>query len=332
MSYWSQFSFSSPWLLLTIPLLWLLYIIALRRNKQSVNLPWANQNLGLSPVRKIANKVVDWLIPVALTMMCFALARPLKFFNEEKVKADGIDIILAMDVSASMLTQDFTPDRLSVAKELAIAFVESRGYDRLGMVVFSGEAFTQCPLTSNHDVLKSFIGQLRPGLIEDGTAIGTGLATALNAVKNSTSKSKIVILLTDGENNAGDINPNMAAEMAASLNVKVYTIGMGTEGIAQAPVNIDENGNYLYAPRKLSLDPSTLIEIAKISNGKFYRAQTVESLKEVYSDIDKLEKTEVEINVYRRQSEYFRWFLMAGVFCLSFHYLLKIVYLKQYIQ
>jgi Ca-activated chloride channel family protein len=260
------------------------------------------------------------------------LARPLKFFNEEKIKADGISIIMAMDVSASMLTQDFNPDRLTVAKDLASTFIDSRPYDRIGLVVFSGEAFTQCPLTTNHDILKTFISQLRPGIIEDGTAIGTGLATALNAIKDSVTKSKIIILLTDGENNAGSINPSIAAQMAASMDVKVYTIGMGSEGIAQAPVSIDENGNYLYAPRKLTLDPSLLIEIADISKGKFYRAQSAEALSDVYKDIDKLEKTEVEINVYRRQSEYFRFFIISGIMLLAFYYLLRFIYLKRYLQ
>ena len=320
-----------PWFLLGIPLIWLFFFINMKKGKKA-NIVWTKNVVKPNKVRLVVSKFVDWLIPLALTFLFIALARPLLFFNEEKVKADGIDIVMAMDLSASMLTQDFRPDRLTVAKQIAKDFVGNRAYDRLGVVIFAGESFTLCPLTTTHDIVYGFIDEIRPGMLEDGTAIGMGLATSLNALKNSTSKSRIIILLTDGENNAGSISPITAAEMATSMDVRVYTVAMGKTGIYQSPVSISPDGEYIFAPRKLELDPSLLVDIAKQTNGKFYRAESEEELQNIYDEIDQLEKTKVEINVFRRQSEYFRPFVLLGLFLLLSYFMIRFLFLKRYLQ
>ncbi|HMP28560.1 MAG TPA: VWA domain-containing protein [Saprospiraceae bacterium] len=320
-----------PWFLMGIPLVWILFFVK-RKNIFQTQFTWSKNAVNINKTRAILAKWIDIFIPLALSFLFIALARPLLFYNEEKVKADGIDIILAMDISASMLTQDFRPDRLTVAKQIAKDFVSNRAYDRIGVVIFAGESFTQCPLTTTHDIVNGYINEIRPGILEDGTAIGMGLATSLNALKNSTSKSRIIILLTDGENNAGSISPMTAAEMATSMGVKVYTIAMGKTGIFQSPVSIGRNGEYIFAPRKLELDPSLLVDIAEKTTGKFYKAESENELKAIYDEIDQLEKTKVEINVFRRQSEHFRPFVLAGLFFLLLYFVIRFLFLKRYLQ
>jgi Ca-activated chloride channel homolog len=324
-------SFLHPWFLLGIPLVWVLFLTQ-KKKLGHTNLIWTKNVVNVNKSRLFISKVVDYLIPLALSFLFIAISRPLKFYNEEKVKADGIDIVLAMDISASMLTQDFRPDRLTVAKQIAKDFVSNRAYDRIGVVIFAGESFTQCPLTTTHDIVNGYLNEIRPGILEDGTAIGMGLATSLNTLKNSTSKSRIIILLTDGENNAGSISPLTAAEMANSMEVKVYTIAMGKTGIFQSPVSIDRNGEYIFAPRKLQLDPSLLVEIAENTSGKFYKAESETELKAIYDEIDQLEKTKIEINVFRRQSEFFRPFVLAGLFFFMAYFIVRFLYLKRYLQ
>ena len=331
MSGFQNMSFLHPWFLLGIPLVWILFIIS-KKSHNRTRLTWTKNVAEVIKIRSVIAKYIDLLIPFAVSFLFVALARPLMFYNEEKVKADGIDILLAMDISASMLTQDFRPDRLTVAKEIANDFVSNRSYDRLGIVIFSGESFTLCPLTTTHDIVHGFINEIKPGLLEDGTAIGMGLATSLNALKNSPAKSKIIILLTDGENNAGSISPLTAAEMATSMEVKVYTIAMGKTGIYQSPVSIDPDGNYIFAPRKLEMDPTLLKEIAQMTDGKFYKAESEDELQAIYDEIDQLEKTKVEINVFRRQSEYFRPFVLVGLTLLLLYFLIRFLYLKRYLQ
>jgi Ca-activated chloride channel family protein len=331
MSAVENMSFLHPWFLAGIPLIWVLFI-SLRKNNNRTQLIWTKDVADVIRLRSLIAKYIDWIIPLAISFLFMAFARPLMFYNEEKVKAEGVDILLAMDISASMLTQDFRPDRLTVAKEIANDFVSNRSYDRLGIVIFSGESFTLCPLTTTHDIVHGFINEIKPGLLEDGTAIGMGLATSLNALKNSAAKSKMIILLTDGENNAGSISPLTAAEMASSMDVKVYTIAMGKTGIYQSPVSIGQDGNYIFAPRKLEMDPSLLKEIAQMTEGKFYRAESEGELKAIYDEIDQLEKTKIEINVFRRQSEYFRPFVLVGLALLFLYFVIRFLYLKRYLQ
>lgn len=251
------------------------------------------------------------------------MARPQRNWTEEKVKADALDIMLAIDISPSMLSRDFDPDRLAVAKKVAVDFVEKRPYDRMGLVAFSAEAFTQCPLTTDRRVVQQFINELQIGRLADGTAIGMGLATAVNRLKDSPSKSKVVILLTDGENNAGYISPMQAAEIAKTLGVRVYTVGIGTEGVVMSPAQRNMDGSYEFAPRMMEFDTELLRQIADQTNGRFYRAYSERDLEGIYEEIDRLEKTKIEVTAYRRSSELFHWLLGAAVILLCIDLLLR---------
>ena len=258
-------------------------------------------------------QVLRWL---ALGLLILALARPQRKWQEGKVKADALDIVLAMDISPSMLSKDFEPDRLSVSKKMASDFVEKRPHDRIGLVAFSAEAFTQCPLTSDRKVVQTFIRELTVGRLEDGTAIGMGLATAINRLKDSPTRSKIVILLTDGENNAGYISPMQAAEIAVSLGVRVYTVGIGSEGIVMSPAQRNPNGTYLFAPRRMMFDTELLEQIADLTKAKFYRAYSEKDLEGIYAEIDRLEKTKIEITTVQRTTDYFEWLVCVAVVLL----------------
>jgi len=253
---------------------------------------------------------------VAVGLIILALTRPQLTLTEEKVKADAIDIMMVMDLSSSMLSKDFDPDRLEVSKKVAREFVEKRIHDRIGLVVFSGEAFTQCPLTTDHNIVIDFLNGLQVGILQDGTAIGMGLATAVNRLKDSESKSKIIILLTDGVNNAGYINPNTAAEIAKEYNVKVYTIAIGSIGQALSPVNRMSNGEYMFAMASVEIDTELLQRISEMTDGKYFRAIDRASLEKIYAEIDTLEKTEIEINVFKRYKDEYLKFLLPALFLL----------------
>lgn len=273
--------------------------------------------MGNSTWRTRARRGLPLLRWTAVGLLVLAMARPQRKWEQEKVKADAVDIVLALDISPSMLSRDFDPDRLAVAKKVAIDFVENRPYDRIGLVAFSAEAFTQCPLTTDRRVVQSFIRELQVGRLEDGTAIGMGLATAVNRLKESPSRSKVVILLTDGENNAGYIPPLKAAEIAKTFGVRVYTVGIGTEGIVLSPHQRLPDGSYAFAPRQMTFDTDLLEEIAAETNGKFYRAYSERDLEGIYEQIDQLEKTRIEVSVVRRTTDYFHWFVgLAAIFLL----------------
>lgn len=259
----------------------------------------------------------------AFLLLVLALARPRELFKEEEVNAEGIDIMLVMDLSSSMLARDFEPDRLEVCKRVAIEFVEKRPYDRIGLSVFAGEAYTQCPLTTDHRVVKDFLSELSCGTLEDGTAIGMGLATAVNRLKESPSESKIVILLTDGVNNAGYIKPETAAEIAQEFDIKTYTIGVGTNGDALTPVNRRSDGQYLFGLARVEIDEQLLQQIAQMTGGQYYRALSEEGLEEIYNEIDRLEKTEIEVTVFRRYQELFHFFVVAAMLCLVLEIILR---------
>lgn len=320
--------FIEPWmLLLCVPACWLWWR---QKRKSKPAFSW-NQSIKTSQSLKLRIfPYLDYLIPLALICLSAALARPVKLFQEEKIKADGIDIILSMDLSGSMLARDFEPDRLSVAKELAADFVDARPYDRIGLVVFAGESFTQCPATTNHDIVKGFLYNLQVGVLQDGTAIGMGLATAVNRLKESKAASKIIILLTDGENNAGYIDPVTAIDMAKALGIKVYTIGIGTTGVAMMPLGRDNAGEYYYGPKPVRIDEELLQKIADDTHGRYFRAKTKDDLVQIYEEIDRLEKTEIDVNVFRRQSEYFRPFVFAGVSLVMVYFGLMFFWMKKY--
>ncbi len=254
---------------------------------------------------------------VSLALLCLAMTRPQRLWEEQIVEANGVDIMLAMDISPSMLTKDFNPDRLTVAKQMAVSFLDKRPYDRLGLVAFSAEAFTQCPLTTDRRVVQEFVQNLEIGKLEDGTAIGMGLATAVNRLKDSPAKSKVVILLTDGENNAGYIQPLDAAEIAQTFGVRVYTIGIGGDGVALSPAQRNPfSGEYEFAMRETHLDTKLLEDIAAKTDGKFFRAFNEYQLDQVYEVIDRLEKSKIEVTSVQRTTDYFAWLVGAGLLFL----------------
>jgi len=266
---------------------------------------------------------------LALTALIFALARPQTKFDEEQVTGDGVDIVLCIDVSGSMLAQDFTPNRLDAAKEVAANFVDSRKTDRIAVVIFSGESFTLTPLTTDKAVLKSQIYSIQSGLLEDGTAIGSGLATSVDRLRGSKAKSKVVILLTDGENNGGQIPPVTAKGIAKKLGVRVYTIGVGTEGTAKIPVQ-SASGRIVLQDQKVTIDEKLLTEIANETGGRYFRARDNQSLENIYADIDKLEKTSFEVSALRRYTERFLPLVLAALLFLVLEWVLRMTLLKKF--
>lgn len=266
----------------------------------------------------------------ALTLCCLiiALARPQTRNDEQLVNGEGIDIVLCLDISGSMLAQDFTPNRMEAAKNVASEFIDNRPTDRIGLVIFSGEAFTMCPLTTDRNVLKSQLFQVHSGLLEDGTAIGSGLATGVDRLRNSPSKSKVIILLTDGENNGGLIDPNTAKEIAKSVGVRVYTIGMGTEGYA--PVPVQTPAGVVMQREKVNIDEKLLTQIATETGGRYYRAKDNESLSSIYKEIDQLEKSKIEVSSIRRYTEQFFPFALAAAIFLFLEMLLRWTVLRKF--
>ncbi len=257
---------------------------------------------------------------VAYSLLVIAMARPQLSLTEEEVRADGIDIILVLDLSSSMLAQDFKPDRLTVSKHVATAFVEKRRFDRIGLVIFAGESYTQSPLTTDHAILKTMLAELDIGVLQDGTAIGMGLATAVNRLKDSEASSKVIILLTDGVNNAGYIAPLTAAEISRQYGIKVYTVGVGSEGSARSPINRRSDGRYVFGMARVEIDEELLKEISAMTGGKYYRALDEQSLENIYQEIDRLEKTEMEIKVYKRYKDIYRPFLWLGLILFLFEF------------
>jgi Ca-activated chloride channel family protein len=265
---------------------------------------------------------------LALACIIFALARPQTRNDEQLVTGEGIDIVLCLDISGSMLAQDFTPNRMEAAKNVAGEFIDHRPTDRIGLVIFSGESFTMCPLTTDRIVLKTQLANVQSGLLEDGTAIGSGLATGVDRLRSSPSKSKVIILLTDGENNGGLIDPNTAKEIAKSVGVKVYTVGMGTEGFA--PVPIQTPSGVIYQKEKVNIDEKLLTQIATETGGRYYRAKDNESLKNIYNEIDQLEKSKIETTTLRRYTEQFYPFALAAALLLLLELLLRWTLLRKF--
>ncbi len=252
---------------------------------------------------------------LAFIFLIVALARPQSTSRGESVTTEGIDIVLATDISGSMLAEDFRPNRIEAAKRVAMDFIEGRPNDRIGLVVFAGESFTQCPLTIDHPVVVNLIKQVKSGMIEDGTAIGSGLATAVSRLKDSKAKSRVIILLTDGVNNRGSIDPMTAAQIAQTFGIRVYTIGVGTIGMAPYPVQTPFGTQYQNMP--VEIDEALLQKIADLTGGKYFRATDNRTLKDIYLEIDRLEKTKIEVLQFRRhKEEYYAAAMFAGVFLL----------------
>ena len=275
-------------LLLLIPLIaW--YVIRLSKAQASFKLASLSAFKGVKPGARVYLRHLPFALRVmAIALVIIVISRPQSIDSWEETETQGIDIVMALDVSGSMLSQDLQPDRLQAAKKVAAEFVTDRKNDNIGLVVFAGESFTQCPLTTDHKVLLNLLNEIEFGIIEDGTAIGLGLATSVNRLMSSESDSKVVILLTDGTNNRGQIAPLTAADLARSYGIRVYTVGVGTTGMAPTPVQTPFGVRMQNLP--VDIDEKTLTEIAAMTGGQYFRAQDTEGLRQVYGEIDEMEK------------------------------------------
>jgi Ca-activated chloride channel homolog len=323
--------FAQPYqfmLLGLVPILVIWYISAYQKKQSSVMISGIRPLNGLSSWKTSLRHLPFALRMLAVVCLIVALARPQKRNDEEMVSGEGVDIILSIDVSGSMLAQDLTPNRLEAAKAVAANFVDSRPTDRIGLVIFSGESFTLTPVTTDKAVLKTQIFNIRSGLLEDGTAIGSGLATSVDRLRSSKSKSKVVILLTDGENNGGMIDPNTAKEIAKATGVRVYTIGVGTDGYA--PIPVQTIGGIVMQREKVNIDEKLLKQIADETGGKYFRAKDNEGLTNIYSEIDKLEKSRIEVTALKRYTEKFFPFALAAAVLVFLELLLRMTVFRKF--
>ena len=328
--YFHNIEFTQPWyfgLLLLLPFLIGWYVKTNSSRTASIAVSTAAAE-GLGSWKTTLRHLPFMCRIICLAAIITALAKPQLRDDEQRAEGEGIDIILCIDVSGSMTAQDFTPNRLEAAKNVAIDFVNKRLTDRIGIVIFSGESFTQCPLTTDHSVLVSAIQNIRNGLLEDGTAIGSGLGTSVDRLRSSKSKTKIVVLLTDGENNGGLIDPKTAKEIAKAFGVKVYTIGVGTEGMAPQPVNTPLG--VVMQTQKVSIDEKLLNEIASETGGKYFRAKDNESLAGIYGTIDQLEKSKVEITNTIRYQDKFYPFIMLAILFLLIEFILRYLIFRKF--
>jgi len=329
--YFNNITIGQPWLLLLFLVIPFLIYWKFHQGKKQVAAIRISSTKGLGNSRSWKNTVQHFPFVFrmfALACIIVALARPQVKYDETQTEGEGIDIILCIDVSGSMTAQDFQPNRMEAAKKVAEDFVDNRPNDRIGVVIFAGESFTQCPLTTDHYVLKSQIAQIRNGLLEDGTAIGSGLATSVDRLRNSKSKSKVVILLTDGINNGGLIDPSTAKEIAKAFKVKVYTIGVGTDGYAPTPVSTPMG--IVMQNQKVSIDEKLLQNIATETGGKYFRATDNQSLEKIYSDINQLEKSKVEVTSFHRYTEKFYPFIFAAMALLLIEIVLRYTLFKKF--
>lgn len=310
------------WLLIIIPLMigWNIW----RKNKLQGSLRMSAVK-GFSSVKKSKYATLRHygivLRILAFVFLILALARPQSAFSWQNSTTEGIDIIIATDISGSMLAEDLKPNRLEAGKNIAIDFIKGRPEDRIGLVIFSGESFTQCPLTIDHDVLINLFGEINNGMIEDGTAIGMGLATAVNRLKESETKSKVVILLTDGSNTTGSIPPLTAAEIAKQMGVRVYTVGVGTKGYAPYPMQTPFGVQYQQVP--VTIDEDVLKDIAKLTGGQYFRATNNAALKKIYQQIDQLEKAKIAVTQYHKKTERFLPFVLIAMALLMLEFLFR---------
>lgn len=318
----------SPWalLLLIVPAVYLWFQ---RRRRTHYEFSLGQALVQAPPSARVRLKrVLPALWAVAMALLCVALTRPRSGITYEEYLTRGVDIVLTLDCSGSMLSEDFKPDnRLAVAKAVVKEFVQSRPSDRLGLVVFSGQAFTQCPLTLDHGILLTFLERVKVGLIEDGTAIGNALAISVDRLTKSDAKSKVIVLLTDGQNNRGEVDPLTAAEIARTFNIRVYTIGVGTRGFAMMPVDDPVFGKR-YVQMQVNIDEDVLTKIARKTGGKYFRATDPEKLKEIYRTIGSMEKSEVKTRQQISWNDHYRWFLLPGLVLLLAVVLADLTFLR----
>lgn len=329
----SSISFAYPWVLwflIIIPGLLGYHIFYSNKNSVSFRLASLKFTESVRPgFRQYLRHILFSMRILAVALLILIIARPQSTDRWQNLSTEGIDIMLVMDISGSMLARDFSPDRLEASKNVATEFISGRPTDRIGLVIFSGESFTQCPLTTDHAVLINLMREMKSGMIEDGTAIGLGLATAINRIKDSDAISKVIILLTDGVNNRGEIAPLTAAEIAETLGLRVYTIGVGTRGLAPYPVQTRTGTIFQNMP--VEIDEEVLMSIAEMTGGKYFRAINNESLKQIYAEIDKLEKSKIDVQELSKKNEEYKPFALTVLILLFLELLLSKVLLKKYI-
>jgi len=322
--------FAKPWvlyfLLIIIPLLVWYYFTHRSVPTVQISSTAAIEKMPAS-IRQYLRHILFALRLVILCLFIIILARPQTSNSWENISTQGIDIVLAIDVSTSMLAQDLKPDRLEASKDVAIEFISGRPNDRIGLVIFSSESYTQCPLTTDHSVLINLFKDVKSGVIEDGTAIGVGLATAINRLKDSDAISKVIILLTDGVNNQGAIDPITAAEFAKTFNIRVYTVGVGTEGEAPYPYQ-DMFGRYQLISVPVEIDEEVLQQISDVTNGRYFRATNNDKLRQIYAEIDKLEKSKIDVREFSRKEEEYLPFAIAAFVLLIVEFILRRVFLR----
>ncbi|QTE21469.1 vWA domain-containing protein [Polaribacter cellanae] len=333
---WNNFEFHNPeflWLLILVPLLAVWYFFMRKKDAAVLTIPSVKGFKVESSFLSKLKPLLYLLRLFALAAIIVALARPRNISVSKKTKTNrGIDIVMAIDVSASMLARDLKPNRLEALKKVAINFVDKRPNDRIGIVVYAGESFTQTPITSDKSIVKRTISELKWGQLEGGTAIGMGLGSGVNRLKESKAKSKVIILLTDGVNNSGNIDPRTATELAKELKIKVYTIGIGTNGMADFPWSKDpRTGKLNFRKQQVEIDEALLKDIALETEGKYFRATNNSSLKEIYDEIDTLEKTKIEEFKYYNYQEKFRIFVFFALGLLVLEFLLRNTLFKSFI-
>lgn len=327
----SDVTFANPWvlyLLILIPALF--YWYWKNRDRVTPNIAFSSLRMFEEVPRSIKEKLVH--LPAVLRLLAVALlivafARPQTFSSGENMFTEGIDIAMILDISGSMLAEDFKPNRLEAAKKVIDDFIKGRTTDKIGLVIFSGDSFTQCPLTIDYSVLRNLLKEIQSGMIEDGTAIGNAIANGVNRLKDSQAKSKVMILLTDGVNNAGQIDPLTAAQIAQKFGVRIYSVGVGTMGEAPYPFTTPFGKRYQMVP--VEIDENLLTQISNTTGGKYFRATNNRKLAEIYEEIDKLEKTRIEVTSYRKAKELFFGWALGGLILLLSEFGISRFYLKK---
>lgn len=326
-NYYNDIQFAEKhwfWLLCVIPLMIIWYLLRLKKHEGEFNYSSFTlfHKIRSSGKAKFRHSLFAMRL-IAFALIIGALARPQSRSSWKDSKTEGIDIVITLDVSLSMLAKDFKPNRMDVAKDVILDFIDARANDRIGMVIFGGVAFTQCPLTSDHKVLKNMFPQIKAGSLDQGTAIGLGLATAVARIKDSKAKSKVIVFVSDGVNNVGEVSPNTAGELAKTYGIRVYCIGVGSKGKALQPVAIYAAGEYEYDYVDVDVDDKTMTEISDMTGGKYYRATNKEALVNIYREIDTMEKTIVSEKSFTNKAEHFLPLAVAAAFLLLLEFILR---------
>ena len=319
--------FANPeffWLLLLLPLMLLWYWFWNKKSQANVTF---STTIAFKKTKSWSDALYHLLFVlrmIAIALIVVALARPQTHSENAKTKiTDGIDIVMAIDVSASMLSQDLKPNRFEALKKVALQFVKDRPNDRIGLVIYAGESYTKTPVTTDKSIILNALSEITYGQIEDGTAIGMGLATAVNRLKESKAKSRVIILLTDGVNNTGFIDPQTAAELAAEYGIKVYTVGIGTNGMALSPYALNADGSIIYRMQQVDIDEPLMKKIAQVTKGRYFRATNNQKLQQIYDEINQMETTKIEEFKYTEVDEKFRWWVLVAGVLLLLEFVLK---------